>query len=195
MRTATIRLRPIMEADYPQMYASALDPRWSFRWRYRGATPSMQEFVAQVSQGILSQFMVERLSDRRAIGLVSCYNARTDLGWAYLAFTRVSTPTAAGGAEMMEGGFLFITFLFRNWSFRKLYAEVPGWNWDQFASGAGAFFTVEGVLTDHEYFDGRFWDQRIVALDRGRWESDAVPLLADLYRPATPPAGAGTAGG
>lgn len=163
------------------MYASALDPRRSFRWRYRGATPSMHEFVAQQSQGTLAQFMVERLNDRRAIGLVTCYNARTDLGWAHVAFTRVTSPTSTGGSEMMEGGFLFISLLFRNWNFRKLYAEVPGWNWSQFASGAGEFFTVEGVLTEHEYFDGRFWDQRIVALHRDTWEQKAMPLLSGLY--------------
>src|SRR5262245_37652945 len=124
MRTAHVRLRPLVNDDYPELYASALDPRWSYRWRYRGATPSTQEFIATLHQGILSQFIIERLSDRRAVGLVNCYNARTDLGWAYLAFTRVSSPRSVGGSEMLEGGYLFTSFVFRQWNFRKLYAEI-----------------------------------------------------------------------
>jgi hypothetical protein len=86
-----------------------------------------------------------------------------------------------GGSEMLEGGYLFLSFVFRNWNLRKLYAEVPGFTWEQFKTGHGAFFHVEGVLRDHEFFDGRLWDHRIVALYRDEWEQDAVPLLARLY--------------
>lgn len=159
MRTATTRLRPIVDSDIRVMYQSAVDPRWSHKWRYRGATPSIKDFVAQ---------------------LVSRYNARTDLGWSYIAFTRVTPRRPSDVAEMLEGGLLFIAFLFRNWGFRKLYAEIPGWNWSQFSQAAGQFFTVEGALKEHEFFGGQHWDQYIAALHRERW-LQVLPGLAELY--------------
>lgn len=181
MRTATARLRPIRTDDLPELYASALDPRWSFRWRFRGATPSFQDFSSALWAGTLSQFIVERRLDDRAVGVVSCYNARPDAGVAYVGFTRIVPSSSSPSSEMLEGGYLFLSFLFRNWSFRKLYAEVPGFTWDQFAAGQNSFFHVEGTLLNHDYFDGRFWDHRIVAIYREEWESLAVPQLAEFY--------------
>jgi hypothetical protein len=181
MRTANVRLRPIMNADIPEMYASALDPRWSYKWKFRGATPTMEEFVAQLGAGILSQLVVERLADRRGIGLMSCYNARVDFGYAFVAMTRFAPAAGEVGSEMIEGGYLFLSFIFRNWGIRKLYAEVPGFNWELFEQAQGNFFQVEGTLRDHDYFDGKFWDHRIAALYREAWELEAIPLLSQLY--------------
>ncbi len=185
MRTAQVRLRPIAEPDLPSLYASALDPQWSHRWRYRGSTPSFADFASGLFAGVLSQYLIERTLDGRVVGLTSCYNARVDQGWAYLGFTRVASSPSRQSSEMLEGGFLFISFLFRTWPFRKLYAEISGWNWEQFETGAGGFFTLEGVLKDHEFFDGRFWDYRVVSITREAW--DAVsPSLASLYLPSMP---------
>jgi RimJ/RimL family protein N-acetyltransferase len=135
----------------------------------------------------LSQFIIESIASQTPVGLVACYNARTDLGWVYFAYTRVSAASKPVGSEMLEGGLLFISFLFRNWNFRKLYAEVPGWNWGQFTKGAGEFFTQEGVLLEHEFFDGRYWDQHILPFHRRAWETKTA-LLVDILCPPEPSA-------
>lgn len=181
MRTRSIKLRPIQAADMQELYASALDPRWSFKWRFRGLTPSFQEFSNALYAGSLCQFVVERLSDRRALGLVSCYNARHDAGFAYIAFTRTAPPGNKPNSEMMEAGYLLISFVFQNWDFRKLYAEVPGFNWGQFERATNTFFHVEGVLKDHDYFDGKYWDHRLLAIYRTEWVAIGRTLLQDLY--------------
>lgn len=181
MRTRSIKLRPIQSSDMQELYASALDPRWSFKWRFRGLTPSFQEFSNALYSGSLCQFVVQRLSDRRALGLVSCYNARHDAGIAYIAFTRTATPGTNPNSEMMEAGYLFIAFVFQNWDFRKLYAEVPGFTWGQFERAADTFFHVEGVLKDHDYFDGKYWDHRLLAIYRSEWTAVAEGLLQELY--------------
>jgi RimJ/RimL family protein N-acetyltransferase len=180
LETNAVRLRVIRDSDVPALYQSATDPRWSHRWRYRGATPSIQDFVDQLGQGVLAQFIVERKEDGSPAGLVTSYNARLDIGSCYIAFARISKSPTAGGPDMLEGGFLFVNFLFRNWPLRKLYAEVPGWNWPQFQSGSGHFFEVEGTLRDHEYFDGRYWDQYIVGLHRERWFAQSG-VMHELY--------------
>lgn len=180
MQTSRIRLRPIIDSDLPLLYGAAVDPRWSFRYRYHGSTPSPPVFATELFAGVLTQFGVERLTDRRLVGTVSCYNARLDQGWAYIAFTRVSAPLDHADSDMLEGGFLFIAFLFRTWPLRKLYAEVSGWNWEQFARGAGTVFENEGMFREHEFFEGRFWDQHIVSIARERWDS-LVPLFETLY--------------
>jgi RimJ/RimL family protein N-acetyltransferase len=181
LRTATVRLRPIEDRDVPSLYAAAVDPRWGHRWRYRGSTPSRTDFVAKLYQSVLCQYIVERLTDGEGVGFVSCYNARVDAGWAYIAFMRIAPSRQSLASEMMEGGLLFVHYLFQHWPFRKLYAEVPGWNWDQFAAGSGAFFEVEGVLGAHDYYAGRYWDQRIVALYRDKWEQVVSPQLQALF--------------
>jgi RimJ/RimL family protein N-acetyltransferase len=76
---------------------------------------------------------------------------------------------------MIEGLVLFLGLCFRNWNLRKLYAEIPGFNWAQFESVTDYFLRVEGLLPDHEYFDGRFWDHRIVAVYREDFEQEVGP--------------------
>ena len=56
---------------------------------------------------------------------------------------------------------------------------MRGWNWQEFSEGAGEFFDVQGTFTDHDYFDGRLWDEYVVAIRRERWEA-LHPLLSEL---------------
>lgn len=72
-----------------------------------------------------------------------------------------------------------------NWNLRKLYAEIPGYNWDQFESGNGDFFELEATLLDHDY-SGRYWPQFIVSIGRSQWEEMAPSLFSSLYLSVTP---------
>ena len=74
--------------------------------------------------------------------------------------------------------FLFVRYLFANWAFRKLYAEVRAFNLAQFGSGIGRMFEVEGVLTEHAFHDGRYWDQYVLAVSRAGFDGVAAPVRA-----------------
>jgi acyl carrier protein len=67
---------------------------------------------------------------------------------------------------MVYGIALFLRYTFMNWEFEKLYMEVPEYNFEQFASGLGRFFEIEGRLRGHLRTGTRAWDQLILAVYR-----------------------------
>lgn len=181
---ANVRLRPVRDSDYPALYEASTRPESAFRWKYRGATPSPQQFSSQLFDGVLAQFMVE---DREgtAHGLVCCYNAHADGKFAYIAFIR--TGPTNGRGEMVEGVMLFIKYLFDGWDFRKLYAEVPEYNADGMFSVESRAVRLEGRLVEHLFHDGRWWDQLIISLWRADWsiEVEAWHLDGSMDRSDT----------
>lgn len=178
--TLTIKIRPISPDDVPSLYEAMVHPSFGYRWRYRGTTPSPASVAQDLFDGSsFVQFVVERKVDFSILGMVQAYNARPDSGTCYFAFTRTAREQDPI-SEMFVGLYLFISYLFRTFPLRKLYAEVPGFNWDRFESGVGEFFEVEGRLKEHDYYGGRYWDQFLIALRRERWEkveSDWSPVL------------------
>jgi RimJ/RimL family protein N-acetyltransferase len=174
MQTRSQRLRAVGAADLPLLYDSAMDPRWNWRYRYRGYTQSFQEFVNGIWSGSACQYIVERRADSMAVGHLSLYGMRPEAGIASFAVTRIAT-SAAPSTDMFEGLLLFLGLCFRNWPLRKIYAEVPGFNWSQFEIAEHYLLDVEGVLKSHDYYAGRYWDQRIVAIYRERYEEQMAP--------------------
>lgn len=168
MSTFSTVLRPLLDADIPRLYAAAIDPRSSYRYRFRGQTPSLRQFNEVLYTGVLAQFaVVDRLSSELR-GLVSAYNALPENGIVYIAFHQVdSTPDSRRG-HMMLGMFILIEYLFRTWTFRKVYAELPEFNYDELVSGFGIFH-LEGRLKNHLYHGNRFWDYCTVATYRDEW--------------------------
>jgi RimJ/RimL family protein N-acetyltransferase len=164
-------LRPVETTDLPDIYRAATDPEHSFRWRYRGSTPSFAQFSSQLFEGVLAQFMVVD-HDGRTHGLVCGYNAHLDSKFAYIAFLR--TGPSQGAGEMMVGVTLLIDHLFSNWDFRKLYAEVPEFNAAGMFSEDSRAVRVEGRLVGHMFHAGRWWDQLIVALWREDWVQESA---------------------
>lgn len=176
---ARVRLRPLDEADFPSLYESSTSVERGYRWRYRGSTPGYPEFVAQLFDGVLAQFMVVGADDH-PFGMVTAYNAHFENQSVYIGFLRVSNRKGAG--EVLEGMLLFIEFLFDRWNFKKLYADVPEFNATGMFDLSSRAVRLEGRLVDHVYLHGRWWDQLIVALWREDWTSEAVRWGA-LNRP------------
>lgn len=110
------------------------------------------------------QFVIEIISTNEVVGLVSAFNA--DHANSFAHFAVVVHPDVARHGWTLEGVALFLSYLFSTWNFRKLYAETAEFNFVQFASGEGKLFNVEGRLTDHEYYGGRYWDFLILAFRR-----------------------------
>ena len=176
--TRRVTLRTVGPADLPFLYATATDPTVSYRWRYRGATPSPEQFATELWQGVLCQYLVVHTDGGAPVGLVSAYQADLANRTCYVALLGERTHDASG--LLLEGALLFVTYLFHTWDLRQIYAEVPGYTMDAFASGVGRYFREEGRLVDHSFHGGRFWDLHILALHRADWEKKAEPLLEAL---------------
>lgn len=169
------RLRPLAQNDYGYFYDLSLSAENNARWRYRGTTPSPERFVTDLWNGVQAQFVIETPEPRKRAGLVVAYNADMANGTVYLA----ALVDNAYHLKVwpMEGILIFVDYLFQNWNFRKVYAETPEFSATQFASGVGTFFEEEGRLTQHQYYQGKYWDYITYALTRERWETHGKAAL------------------
>jgi RimJ/RimL family protein N-acetyltransferase len=169
-------LRPVLPSDYETILTAELSEDLGPRWRHGGNTPGMEAFVRSLWTGVLAQFLVCSRRTGQALGLVSLYNANLQNGYAYFAMAKFQRRTP--GRLQLEGAALFLDYVFDAWPLRKVYGEVLGFNFDQFASEAGKLFVEEGRLTDHAYFGGRYWDQHVLALYRETWKERGARFAA-----------------
>lgn len=174
-KSKRVRLRPIEVKDYPQLYTLAVDPETNFRWRFRGNTPSPQEFERALWEGVLAQFALVSISTERLCGFVVSYTADMRNRSAHIAVNLM--PDFRFAAWPLEGLVLFVDYLFRLYDFRKLYAEVLGFNFHAIASGLDEYFVEEGRLRQHEFHDGQYWDLHILAIWRGTWERRSPAVM------------------
>nr|MDT0659074.1 GNAT family N-acetyltransferase [Micromonospora sp. DSM 115978] len=160
----TVKLGAIEPDDINFLYALAIRPETCFRWRYRGAPPSFERFVDDLWRQVLVQFVARRATDNQPVGHVVAYGA--DPAMRYLYIGTVFQPQYAGSGLAARAVAAFVRYLFHTFPLRKIYLEVPGYNWAQISSGQGRIFHVEGVLRDHDYYAGRDWDQYLCAIYR-----------------------------
>jgi hypothetical protein len=172
---AHVVLRPLTPDDYPFLRLIETGQALGARWRFRGTTPSPQEWERQTSASVLAQFMVIAKESMEALGLVTAYEANFQDGYASLAAAKLDPDDRS--PLMMFGVAHFIEYVFTCWNLRKLYVEVPEYNYAQFATGEDRYFTVEGRLREHSYYDGQLWDRLILAIHRDRWSARSERLL------------------
>lgn len=167
-----VRLRPVQSEDYDYLYDLSLAMPNIVRWRYRGRTPSPDEFVQSLWHSVLCQFVIEARESRQPVGLVLAYSPEFQAGWCYIAI--IADPRLHGKGLAIEGLVILIDYVFANWNFRKLYADSVDFNYSTFASGAGDVFEHEATLREYEYFDGELWDLHYISIRRDRWEARTV---------------------
>lgn len=172
-----VSLRPIFASDYEFLYDLLLGEENGYRYRFRGATPSPEQFVQHLWQAVLAQYVVVDTTGE-PVGLVSSYGY--DANAAYVRLAVALAPRAAGRGWAMESAVLFIQYLFDLWSLRKIYMDVPEFNFTALSSGVGVYFTVEGQLVGHDYYQGRYWDEYILAVTREQWSTSSEKLRRDL---------------
>src|SRR5262249_49646307 len=69
-----IRLRAVNQGDYAYLVDLQTVPENMIRWRFRGTTPSPEQIVQSLWQGVLAQFLILRVGTDEPVGLVVCYN-------------------------------------------------------------------------------------------------------------------------
>lgn len=186
--TASATLRPVTEQDVLPAYMSSLEPVSAHRWRFRGQTPSPEQFRSILfSPATFTQFAVVEVGrrDGPSIGLVYAYECELSNGTVRVAFQRFSAGRSGQADEghtsshglMVDGLMIFIQYLFDHFTFRKIYIEVPEYNLSLFEYAGGEIFVKEGELRDHLYFGDRYWSEVIFALYRESWDR-----IADAFR-------------
>src|SRR5688500_3160138 len=133
MRTRHIRLHTITDRDALFLYDLMTSPEAGDRARFAGATPSPERVAASVWESAWAQFIVEGMSTRRPLGLVSITSPNFRDGYAYVS--AVGTPEAQGTGLIAEGVLLGFHYAFLTWPFRKIYMEVSETSYEAFRSG------------------------------------------------------------
>jgi RimJ/RimL family protein N-acetyltransferase len=157
-------LKPVADGDLDLLRDAEIAWENSFRWRHHGAHPSPAQFRAEFWSGVLCAFLVIRRRDRVAVGCVVIYNADLHNQRAFCGcyqFSSVTEPALA-----IEGMLAVLRYTFANWSFRKIYFEIPGFNVDQMRHSLRKYLRHEATFNDYWYFGERFWDHFIFALGR-----------------------------
>lgn len=170
----TVRLRPIRPTDLDWLYDLSVGGSTGWRWRFRGVTPEPSRFSELLHQGVLVQHVVER-PGRGPIGLVVAYQA--DLRNRHAHLGALFDPEHHRLPCTIEAVALFLDHLFMLWDLRKVYVEAPEFNLGQFASALGSYLEEEARLREHEFHDGRWWDQVTAALHRTTWDEVRTRLL------------------
>ena len=181
LRGQHVLLRLIIPEDYRFLRVAELSGDLGVRWRFRGSTASPEQWSQSLWQSTLAQYLVVRTDDPTPLGLVAAYRANFQDGHAYLAAETFGGRRPA--PVMLFGVALFIDYLFACWNFHKLYLEVVEYNMDQFESGIGRLFDVEGRLRHHVWYDGRRWDQLLLALYRDTWRRESARVLVAARGP------------
>jgi RimJ/RimL family protein N-acetyltransferase/aryl carrier-like protein len=173
LETRALWLTPVQPDDLRFLYGLAVHPETSFRWRYRGAPPPIDRFADNLWKQVLVQYVARRVEDKEPVGHIVAYGADPSMRFAYIG--AVFLPEYAGTGLAAQVVAAFMRYLFHTFPLRKLYMEIPGFNWAQLQSGGGRFFQVEGVLRDHNYYAGRYWDEYICAVYRDRLVEEVGP--------------------
>jgi RimJ/RimL family protein N-acetyltransferase len=177
-RTRRVHLKRFEDSDvgpYVEL-CSSLDVGRQFR--FGGAAIPPPAMLSAVWDGTLVHLVGVGNRTRRRLGVASVTSADMRNGTAYLSV--VSDPAVVGSGLMIEVAGLAIEYVFSTWPFRKLYAEVPEYNLRTFGSVTKRFFRREGLMTEHVFLDGRYWDVHVLATDRATWEREGSPLVTRL---------------
>jgi hypothetical protein len=176
-----VYLRPLMPEDSSLLRAAELSPQLGVRWRYRGSTPSPEQWAQTTWNSALAQFLVIRKKNHEPEAFVCAYGANFQDGYAHFAVEALRTTRPA--PLTLFGSALFIEYVFNCWNFRKLYLEAPEYNLGPVLSGMGRLFDVEARLKEHIWYGGRYWDALNLALYRRTWERESHRLLRGSKAP------------
>jgi hypothetical protein len=164
-----VRLRALDVADLDWLRAAETDELLAFRWRLHGGHPSPNDFVDQLWHGLLVMFVVEKVDDGAAIGLLSAYQADQRNGHCRVAGARLSLDGSMD-SSFLAGLAIFLDYLFGGWPFRKLYLETPEFNLSQFASAVDrGILEIEARLAEFVFLADRYWDVVFLAVSREKW--------------------------
>lgn len=160
----TFELTPVDPQAMSFLYHLAVSSEVGYRWRFRGSVPNFETFEATLWHGTLCQFVAVERASGRPCGHVICYNPEFAHGYGSVAAVFVPEHLGTGAGLQCVGS--FVRYVFTVWPMRKLYLEVPSFNYPQFAAGEGRLFVEEGRLTAHDYYAGRYWDRHVLAVYR-----------------------------
>lgn len=167
--TRRVRLRPVDPHDYEWLYDLTTRADNLVRWRDRGQTYRLEEWVERLWAGVAAQFVGVAVETAAPLGLVTIYHHDAPNRHARMA--AIFDDTVAAPGWRLEAVGLLLHYAFEVFDLVKVYAEVVDFNFDAFSSGLDDLFVREGLLHDYEYAHGRHWPVHVLAFPRDRFDT------------------------
>lgn len=168
LATRRVELRPVAPPDYEWLHELTTRHDNLVRWRDRGYTFRIEEWVDRLWAGVAAQFVVEDRAAHRPIGLVTLYNL--DARNRHARAATIFDDARSEPGWRLEAFGLLLGYAFDVFDVIKVYAEVVDFNFAAFSSGLDDLFVEEGLLVDYEYAQGRHWPVHVLAFPRDRFE-------------------------
>lgn len=181
--TRHTRLRHPSQAFVDELYQLAMTHR--IPWQWRDGAESAQSFRDSLFEGVLVNYAIEDDRNGRGVGILSAYQPNLVHRYVYLSV--LLHPDFQMRGWPAEGVLMFIDYLFTRYNLRHVYAETADPYFDQFRSGAGSLFEVEGHLRNRLIVNSVVRDFYILTISRDRWIDNGVPLLSAVARPPEEP--------
>jgi RimJ/RimL family protein N-acetyltransferase len=179
LRGRHVGLRPVTPSDYEFLFNIEIVAPAAPRWRFRGLTPSFQQFVQLLHEDVLVTFIVLDLENGSPVGSVLAYSPDHRNGVASIA--AIAAPEVYNSGRLIEGVCLLLDHVFRCWNLRKLYIQTFEFNLSQFG-GLPRIVIEEGRLREYEFYAGRYWDKIFLSISRATWEGIRSLVLAPPTR-------------
>ncbi|MCP4522471.1 MAG: GNAT family N-acetyltransferase [Cytophagales bacterium] len=158
------QLRPISKEDYPFIYECQTDLRNLHLWWEDRDLYSYESFVddfqRRLRRFIHTFCIIEH--NNEPVGFIYNYNTDFVDKYTYLCVYLKPEATAQGLGKMVT--YDFLKFLYTQFGFRKVYAEIKGYNEPSLKITQRNGFVEEGCLKNHTWFDGKYWDLYIMTL-------------------------------
>lgn len=182
MEARRTRLSPPTPQFVEEIYQLAATDR--IPWMWPGAQ-TRQAFYETFLHNVFVQFAIQDVRNDRSVALAWAYDVSPFHGFCYVSM--VTHPDYRRRAWPLEGTLLFANYLFTKLNLRNIYATAAGPHFEQFRSGEGNFFQVEGRLTDRFMLNGEPEDLYILTFKRERWLERGKLLLESRLTPPDPP--------
>lgn len=182
-------LDTITPDDYPALYELFVGlNEGAIRWRYRGATPSFEDFTRGLWTHVFAHYLARRVSTGEVVGYVSAYAPQVRDGHCYVS--AIGVPQVRNRGTMAMATMLLVESVFRMAPFRKMYFESTDSNLMQYKRAVTSGLLIEeGCYQEHEWLDGRFEAVYTLALYRRTWAERRVHFgFTGEFSPSCDPA-------
>jgi RimJ/RimL family protein N-acetyltransferase len=168
LKTKRVFLRPVQPDDYGIIYEmhTKLD-NLHLWWNDRHILDFdsfVDDFRGRLRSYAGTFFLTDKIEDgnKITIGLVYAYKINHIDKHSCICIYLLPEHTAKGfGAE---AGVLFCNYLFQTYGFRKIYAEILGYNLQSLKIAQQSGFNEEAILKDYYWYNDRYWDFHIYSI-------------------------------
>lgn len=108
--------------------------------------------------------LIKNINSNEIIGFIYSYNYSANDGTLYI--TEYVERQKRGGTYGIEACLVFLEYLFKRFSIRKIYCVAYEYNKISTKIMEEAGFTLEGKLIENKYLNNQYYDEYIYSLKR-----------------------------